>query len=235
MKIYIPTIGRADKQRTAEVLRAAGLDFVLVTSDTDPASYAGWPHVVIEEYGIRDRRQWILDNAEEDKVIMMDDDLRFFFRAEEKKFRQADPTEVACMVNAVVAMLDHYAHGGVTDRFMCNAQPRIFKENSRYYHILAYNKALFPDPAPRYTLYTSEEQEMNLKLLTAGKKNFVITEWTTDDVPYAPGGCSMWRTPDLETQEAKKLAEMFPGIVTNTGGPKNRIAWKKAAQQGGCA
>ena len=231
MKIYIPTLNRPGRQRTAEALRESNVDYCLVLCDIDENKY-DHPYIVTDVYGIRATRQWIMDQAE-DKFVMMDDDLRFHARRSDTKFEEATPNDVGLMVNTLDMMLDQYAHGGVTEKFMSHTKPRNYVENARYYHILGYNKAMFPEPRPTYRVEIGEDHDMCLQLLTTGRSNFVLTEWANDDKSHAEGGCNSWRNPELEVQEAKKLCELFPGLITHVDGPNIRISWKKAAAKGG--
>lgn len=247
MNIYIPTIGRRDNQKTAEMLAEAGIDFILVIPESEK-KIKGYTCLPCPAKGIRATRQWILEQAK-GKFIMMDDDLDFFIRSSDgKKFNRSTPKQVKMMCWSLEAMLKDYAHGGVLERFMAQTQPRKWKNNGKYLHVLCYNKNLFPNPHPKYELEVTEDMEMNLKLLTSGRPSCILTEYAADNVCYSTGGCNVWRTHKLEYQEHKKLEKMFPDLVkviiedpdklkknwnmkaqTNL---KTRINWKKAYEQG---
>jgi hypothetical protein len=233
MKIYIPTLNRPGRQKTADMLRAASIDYTLIVSDADPNLYRA-PFTLCPEWGIRATRQWILNTSDDPKVVMMDDDLRFYYRSTNgARFFAAEPNHVGLMVKALEMMLENYAHGGVCAKFMSNAHPRNYALNSKYYHILAYNRELFPVPVPQYRCEVGEDHDMNLQLLMAGKPNFVLSEWANDDKEHALGGCDTWRTLQMELDNGRMLAEYFPDIVRVVG-RRVHIKWKEAAKIGGC-
>jgi hypothetical protein len=235
MDIYIPTAGRS-QQKTAELLDESGLDYTLVLTkgDNHPAST---PNANIlearAERGIRAIRQFILEWAE-GKFVMLDDDLRFYSRKSDGSFKKATPKSIRKMFEELDATLDIFAHAGITEKYMSQTRPRDRIYNARYYHILAYNKKLFPEPTPRFRCEVGEDHDMNLQLLLAGCDNCVLTEWANDDVSHAPGGCSLWRNHKIERQEAVHLGRLFPDIVKMKGKYIARINWKKAAGIGGC-
>jgi hypothetical protein len=248
VKIYIPTIGRRNKQKSAEALLDSDIDFELVISNREPRPRKHFPYIRCPEKGIRATRQWIMDRAR-GKLIMLDDDLSFHIRSKDgKTFKICSPSQLKVMFRAIEEALDIYAHGGILERFMGQTQPRHMKSNSRYIHVLCYNKALFPTPMPKYRTEVGEDFEMNLHLLTLGRPNFVLTEYAAENIPYAPGGCNTWRTQGLELKETLKLEKLFPGLVrVVSDNPseieanwkeaakmnlRTRINWKKAAQIG---
>lgn len=229
MKIYIPTIGRRNDQKTAETLTEARVDFKLVIPEGE-SQFVDYECLHCPEKGIRATRQWILERVK-GKLVMMDDDLDFFTRdLDGNTFHRAKNSEIRAMLLKIEGLLDTYSHGGIQGKFMSQRQPRDVKFNSKYLQVLCYNKNLFPIPPPRFELEVAENEEMNLKLLTRGCPNFVLTEWTIDNKPYAPGGCNVWRTNELEFRETVKLSKLFPDLVrvVQTDPDKIKADWKKA-------
>lgn len=238
MKIYVPTIQRGPDLKTTYMLKNMGREHFVVapTGEHRSDELLLW----CPEKGIRATRNWILDfhrdNFPNDpKLVMLDDDLEFWERnSEGTKFFRTD--DISLMLHNIQVMLDEYAHGGVCEKYMSQTRPRTASFNGRYYHLLAYNTSLWPHEF-RARVEVGEDHDINLQLLTAGRSNFIITEWANADRPYASGGCSTWRTTDLELREANKLSTLFPGLVKVVQIPgrpcKIQIAWKKAAKQGG--
>lgn len=253
LSIYIPTVGRAAKQKTALRLLAADIDFKLVVPTGTAGEYKkewGWAKgsTVLEcpAKGIRATRQWILEHEGRGKLAMLDDDLEFYARiSASTNFRKCTAPDLRRMFYHAETMLSKFAHGGFAEKFMSQARPRGHQLNKRYFHILCYNTRLFPRPAPTYRTETGEDHDMNLQLLLAGKPGFLITDWAHADKAWAEGGCCTWRTKEVNEAACRKLAELFPGIVrleeakkdmVNHGGTPftMRINWRKAAEQGGC-
>lgn len=190
--------------------------------------------------GIRAVRQWILDHAR-DKLVMFDDDLRIYYRTEDNKFKRAGPNHVISLMASIGDMLDQYAHGGVAERFMAHTRPRGHVLNKRYFHILCYNKRLFPRPYPAYRVETGEDHDMNLQLLKSGRPGFFLTEWAHDDKPWAPGGCNTWRTREIHEQSVYDLAKYHSDVITvceptrdmkshGDASVSMKIGWAKAAR-----
>jgi hypothetical protein len=232
LRIFIPTINRQARQRTAAILEDAQVDYELVVSTNDSAPDLYPPDTLrTMAKGIRETRQTILDFSDDPKVLMLDDDLRFYARLTNGKFVEAEPQQVAAMASAIDTFLDTFAHGGIAAKFMSNTSPRGHVENAKYYHVLAYNKTLMPDPAPTFRTEVGEDHDMNLQLLTRGYPNFVLTEYANDDKERASGGCQTWRTDELELAEAVRLRDFFPDFVT-LNGRRPKIAWKRAYAYG---
>jgi len=247
-KIFIPTSGRPTKQKTAQRLADAGITFTLVTNKGESklvkAEY-GWTNVV--EYphkNIKEIRQYVLDMVPKGKLVMLDDDLEIYARQPDNKWPKATNTELRRLFSTVGTMLDTYAHGGVCDKFMSQHRPTTYQRNQRYYHIDAFNTALFPNPKPRYRCEGSEDMDMNLQLLKLGRPNFLLTQWAHADKAWAEGGCSVWRTPTSSELIQRKLAALHPDVIKlvqpkrdmkSHGNPSfsMRINWRKAAEIGG--
>lgn len=242
MRIYIPTVARQDRQETAYLLKQNKIPYTIVTAAGQTGYHdedVVWtpPHVK----GIMATRNWILDTHPrfykgDLKLVLLDDDLMFYERSVDgSKFPKT--TNISRLLLVIEQMLENFAHGGVTEKFMSQTKPRNYIRNARYYHVLAYNLAKFPDPQPRARVLVGEDHDINLQLLTRGCPNFVLTEWANADRPYAKGGCSTWRNPALELQEADKLAALFPTIVRVVKFPDKpcrlRIQWTEAARIGG--
>ncbi|HEX7962207.1 MAG TPA: hypothetical protein VF493_19995, partial [Terriglobales bacterium] len=86
-----------------------------------------------------------------------------------------------------------------------------------------------------------EDFDMTLQLLRSGVQNRVSYKFAHDqNASNTAGGCSLWRTNDVQKQGAERLAELHPGFVrvvtkkTKNGwfGDQERadvvVSWKKA-------
>jgi hypothetical protein len=85
-----------------------------------------------------------------------------------------------------------------------------------------------------------EDFDVTLQVLRTGRANCVLNKWVTNQGgSNTAGGCSHYRTPEVQTESALKLAELHPGLVnvvrkrtkTSWGGEERTdviIQWKKA-------
>lgn len=235
MKVFIPTRGRVDSQRTAEAVAAAGYTPTLVCSTSDECNYEGlyggeYSIRRVPAEGIRATRQYILLLAAGEKHVQMDDDLRFYAREPTGKFRKAEQDEIAAMMEWLESSLDRYAHAGVVEWFMCNTRPRGEIHNTRYVHVLGYNPKLFPVPEPHFRLETHEDQDFNLQLLTAGCPSVISCEWTHNETPWSSGGCNSWRTEQLHDKQTEKFRYLWPNLIKLNKKGNPVISWKKAGE-----
>lgn len=194
--------------------------------------------------GVEHQRQAVLDSRLVGKIIMMDDDLKFYIRLiDGSRFVPAYNDDTEYMVAEIVRQLDTYAMVGLTDKFMSQTKPRHFVECQRFNQVLGINRDLLPDPWPTFRLRHDEEHDFHLQLLTRGHKTAVLTEYTKMDKFNAPGGCSDWRSDKVMQETHARLMELWPGIVSITqkpeqpGKPKQpdraRYNWRLAKDMGG--
>lgn len=244
LSIYIPTVGRVGKQPVADLLKAAGAPFQLVTPRNEVRLHvhAGYAVLPCSAKGIRATRQWILDRHAGGKVLILDDDLTFWARnaGGDRFSRFEHPDETRRLLKKISLYLDDHAHGGIVEKFMSQSRPRNVVHGGRYFQVLAYNLSLFPNPMPKYRVEVGEDMDMNLQLLKAGKQSFILTEFTKTDREWAPGGCLlMGRNEKTLLQESQKLARLHPGIVTLKETLKEgshnwlKISWRNAQKEGG--
>jgi hypothetical protein len=243
--IYIPTRGRPDRQPLADMLTRFDIDFTLVCSKDDPtlSEYlARWPKCIwkVTADGITAKRQKILACDDiDDRFVMMDDDLRFYQRDPDgKRFHIVEHAfQMRMLLRAIDENLMEAAHVGLSDKYMAQMKPRGLVRRGRYNQVLGYNRALFPDPMPRFRTITNQEHDMHLQLAAAGLAPVILTEWSKDATYYAKGGCSLWRTPEVEKQGFEQLRDNFPDLVTIVPHPKNisglaiRVKWAKAVKE----
>jgi hypothetical protein len=244
MKIYIPTRDRVEG-KTAYALKEAGIEHFVVapTGEQRSDDKLLW----CPFHGIRATRNYIMDYHQENfpddpKLVMLDDDMVFWARTEDgKRFLKCESSMLPELMAHLDDMLNSYAHGGIVEKFMSQAQPRHYRENGRYTHLNAYNLSLFQckdhEDKCRMEAEVGEEQDLNIHLLTMGRPSFQLTEWTWTDKQYAPGGCSAWRTDEVEIAAGHFLEKKYPGIVKlmqpEGKKPRVRISWSTAAARGG--
>jgi hypothetical protein len=244
MKIYIPTLGRAE-QKTAACLHLAEVPFTWVLGPGPSALEGDWtkeyPVMNCQVPTIGAKRQFILDNTDDPMTVMLDDDLTFYVAPHDKAGNvltqvRAHHRDVKRMFKDLKKYLREYAHGSVADKIYLHSRPYPIHLNQRYLHVLAYNLDLFPTPRPRFRTDISAEHDMNLQLLKAGRDSFMMTGYAQHDEPNAPGGCSIYRTLKVLNDDCYKLAGLHPDVITVVPKPDDtihlRIQWSKAASMG---
>lgn len=184
--------------------------------------------------GIGPKRDYILQIARADKIIMMDDDLRFYKRLGDGRFVIAMPDDTEAMIGDILTLLDTYPHVGLVDKFMSTGRPRHHQECKRFNQVLAFNRDLFPHPWPRFRLaFAHEEHDMHLQFLTRGYKTAITTEWSKSDKHNSDGGCSDWRSADKFKAAQEQMLKLWPTIVTVKDDQDVNYNWREAKRIGG--
>jgi len=235
LRIYVPTHGRPDRQRTADALEAAGLDHELVSCEPVRETSRGKLRLLPQFVGIMEKRQWILDDAGSGKIVMLDDDLSFKRRRADGGFSACTSKDVAEMFAEIDVLLDTWAHVGIVDQFLCNVKPRGLLHRGKYSNVLGYNLDMMARPRPRFRLELCEEQDFNLQLQDRGLEPAVSCEWSKTQASRVAGGCSSERTVALQDSVNRRFHAYWPNLVTlrekvrpgieNVG---YKVAWRKA-------
>lgn len=251
--IIIPSTQRSKRQETwshlPNSLRTSTV--VLVPEKEVPIYRLRLPQEAVigcPVHGIGHTRQWALNWCAQqgtDKVIMMDDDLKFAVRRvdDPTKFLPATPADVKAMVAAVYDLLDTYTHASIATRQGANRkpQPRLF--NERMLRVLAYNVPKALAVGVDYgRLEVMEDFDVTLTLMRAGHACALVNDYVQDQLgSNRKGGCSTYRDFGMQERSAYKLAELHAPFVRvvdkktpawgNFGGGVRKdviIQWKKA-------
>lgn len=244
MQIYIPTLGRKHQETWGNLPRSIQerVIFVAPSSELTPPG----TRILLqppEISGIAATRQLIFKHAGAQPFVMLDDDLTFCTRREDAptKFRPAEPEEIERMFLGIEDSLEGYAHVGVATREGGNRDTKPFAETTRLLRILAYNGQVLQEQSIRFDrIPVMEDFDVCLQLLRRGFPNLKLN-WIAHDqgASNAAGGCSTYRTMDVQSAAARKLQELHPNFVTVVqkktktawGGQERtdvRISWKQA-------
>lgn len=255
MRIYIPTRGRVDLQRTVERLPIK-IHQKYKTTIACPVGEvrqfkAKYPYLNVLETpaGIHATRQAILDHARKDDPIalMLDDDLPTWCHRlpNSNKYVKANDEQIIHHFDEFAKRMKGYAHGAIGHRLFCQEQDPIY-HNSRMLRALAYNTD--KTGSAKFRLRVMEDFDMALQLMTTGHASIIYNAMVQDQRENnSAGGCSAYRTPELQAKAARELARLWPGIVTVVRrAPKRgwvgfgeeridvRVNWRRAAQLGDC-
>ena len=253
MRIYIPSSGRAKNQTTLEHLpESIQQKVVIVVPPAELEEYKkhnSWVRVEAPDIqaGIGPARQWCC-KQEQYKVLMLDDDLVFATRRKDDltKFRNADYAEIVDLFSRVEKNLDSFASVGVSTREGGNRYTHDKDYDTRLLRVLAYRTDILRTHKIRFDdIPVMEDFYVSLSLLTRGYRNVKLNHMVQNQNGSGlVGGCSQYRTMDVQALAAHQLHDKFPEFVsvvqkeTKTawgGGVRTdvRIAWKKALKSAG--
>lgn len=255
MRIYIPSRARADQRNHTFDNLPPELQAIarFAVPEEDAAAYIarfGKAHVQVSiREGIGPTRQSLVDwhhSKQSDKrLVMLDDDLSFFVRRTDDptKLKPANATQVRRLFSTMNDALATHAHVGVAAREGANRNTEHALFNTRMLRVLAYDTAVLKKHKIRYDrVPVMEDFDVTLQLLRLGYSNVVLNKWAQDQgTSNAPGGCSTYRTLEVQAQGANALKALHPDFVTVVeketktawgGGTRTdvRIAWKKARE-----
>lgn len=206
--------------------------------------------------GLSPLRQWLLEKETAPRMIIMDDDLSFSKRTKDNKLIACDYMDVALMLNEMErqlwpewnnGVLPFVALSSISSRFHLNSKPRGYEKNKRTNCVTGINVKLVRDviKAKYDRVPLAGDADLTLQVLLAGYQTIVSTEYAYSQPAGAPGGVSSYRTVGMMDEVYRKLAIMYPGIVSlfehktkhKFQGESNvrtdiKVAWKKAADIG---
>ncbi len=240
MIIYIPTYGRVGKQVTLnnlpEPLRKKA---VLVVYEEEASKFGAQPILVCpsEVRGIAAKRQFIVDKHDHKRfgpqICMLDDDLRFYKRRMDDltKFEPASDLEKIDMFTTISFQLLRYSHVGVMGREGANRVTEPFTFCTRMMRILAYDVAICRKHKIDFKRGGNMcDFDATLQLLELGLANCVLAHWVQDQgSSNAPGGCSITRSLEVQSADARKLAEVHPKYVKLVE-KTTKVAWGGATR-----
>jgi len=202
--------------------------------------------------GIAPTKQFILDWAIINKcrVIMADDDLKFFVRIPTgEKFIQAGPEDLEILCRGLFEALDDYTAIGIPGRFLANNLPRGFVDAKRLACFWAVDPVKVKKAGVKYgAVPVQVDLLFGLELLLRGHNVGLYCEAAHDQASGfgATGGCSTFRTAKVLADASRKMEEMYPQYVktfvrkssTFKSASENgerlevRVQWSKAYKDG---
>lgn len=236
VSIVIPSRERHNSLRTWGALPPMWKDraTVLVHHYEKEAYQLANPHAHVSSChakGIGSVRQFIIDNAKTEWVMMLDDDLYFYRRARPGGIRLvgADNAGMHEMFRILLEAMDNgYIHGGVTARpttsfWACRYRVCQRVNNFHYFH-----GPTFKRHASFTRLEVMEDFDASLSLLRAGYPNFVLFDYCWNQPgSNTAGGCSSYRSNSVQHKAAHDLAKLHSGIVrVRTKRVRGQTSWE---------
>jgi hypothetical protein len=243
LMFYIPTRGRVDNQLTLRSLPKEWRErTTLVCPQSEVKAHTkNWPD--LESIWAFDdvlykKRAFIFRTTQFNKIMMLDDDLTFHLRIGKKLVTPPpDHRLYGQRFRRVEKLLDKYRHGGISIRFMNNAVPEEYKENSKALHTLGYDVGTVLGYCELGRIKYAHDYDYTLQLLRAGFENFIYYDMATNEPrgQGAPGGLS-YKKEKEGLACLHKLAKLHPGIVDvkikDDGRAAMTVRWKKAIKEG---
>lgn len=246
LTVFIPTRGRTDYTSISfeEISKFSDVRPVIVCPRNEVAHYdrvvaseARWtkrePCKVLglddSLHGIGPTRQAILELSQTRGVMMIDDDM-YFSRREDPEVGGAlvRCTDLRPLFQWVSDTLDAgYAHGGVSARQGNNHMHRANVDCTRVNNVHFFDREVFLGEGTRFdALPVMEDFHVTLSLLLKGYPNRVAYHhcWSQRGSGFK-GGCSLYRTPEVQAQAAEELHRQFPQFV--------KVVEKESASQHG--
>ena len=255
MQILIPTRGRTLKQQTLEGLPPEILQRTwLFCPEAESGHLARrWLDKGVQisaqpdpDMRIAAKRAWMLKTAWQrgaEKVLMLDDDLFFYVRREDKpdRLRDANHSDIIRWFGELEERLTpETPHGGYGPRQGNHNFPAGWLSPGRMMLALGYHVPTVLKEAVLDRIGTREDMDVALQLLSKGLPNVITHEMAVGQKTYAaPGGCTDERTTASSDADAELLAELHPGLVRVVakeykGHPRKEVvvSWKRALEAG---
>ena len=265
MQIIIPTRGRIDQQITLQQLpRELRKRTTLVYPEEEAVPLACcWPDVGIvfqpdPNMKIAQTREWVVQtwfSCGYTKIIMLDDDLRFYTRKSVDDWHLDEiwgdelMPEFERIEDKLSAAVPHVGFG--VRQGNDKLEEVGWQSPGRMCHTLAYHLPIVAKEASFVFggLEIREDFCFSLQLLLKGYPNAVWTETVVNQrksptyacTPHnSAGGCSVYRTLAMSDAEAWKFKALFPGFVSVRKPNYKRsvprlevtVQWKKALRDG---
>ena len=257
MRIVIPTRGRLDNQLTIKSLTYCGL-IKRTTMIVPPREYNHFRElrddydVVAQpnpDWTIAKKRAWIIGTwavlEGHEKIIMLDDDLRFATRMSETDWhlREIAGEELEAEFNRLEEKLGpEFPHVGFGPRQGNNTLEDVgWKTPAKMCYSLGYYIPIVAKECELGRIETREDMDITLQLLRKGYPNAVWQTTVNDQRKYdAPGGATRERTVESSNADAKRLADLHPGFVSTVEKKYKAslprveviVQWQKALQDG---
>jgi len=229
--IYIPSHRRPRNQRTFDSIpkRFIKNTFIVVDKQDFKKYKKIYGTNVIEcpEKGICKTRQWIIENSKKKYALMLDDDMNFHVRDKNLKLQKCSPKDFINMVRTLESWLEEgIIHVGISQRCGNNRIEEDYVEITRMNNAYAYNCKKMIELKKKYNIsfdylenkynkqLVMEDFVVTLLLLQRGFKNCVTYKYAWNQAQSgADGGCSLYRTSQMQKESAILLAQEFPKYV----------------------
>jgi len=210
MKLCIMTRGRVGRQETLKWIPSAWRDHTVLVCP--PGEDHGFPSIYTEAKNYSEKFQWIYDGTilpNEEKVVIMDDDLFFNEYIDNRLCVIKDPERVAPMFDFMEELLEMYPLVGVHSRMMAQTARYPYDVNGKIVTIQGINRAIATTGLKLDHHPILADVRLNCELLARGLTTVRITTHFVDWLPsQSSGGCD-YRTSDMQRDATEAIAKDF--------------------------
>jgi hypothetical protein len=183
-------------------------------------------YVPDEHYGISHTRKWILTEYAKSRgeryVLMLDDDMDFCYRPNMKDPALEtikDPELFEAMFLQLEQWLtEGFVHIGLAARQGSNhfLGPEGYRDVGRMMNAYAYDTQALKEIGVEFgRIPVMEDFDLTLQLLRKGYPNRIAYQYVWNQRGSgSEGGCSKYRTPEMQAQAAEQLQKYHPEFVT---------------------
>lgn len=256
MHIIIPTAGRSETIVTHDLIPPRLRPHtVIVTPPGERKAYeAKTGHTgirvrVCEFERLSPKFDWCINryaSPEDPYIFFPNDDIKLAYRADPDSTKLTPITtmdERERMWGALLAAIEDFAWVGVSNRSGNNHVPAPYKDVTRSYGFWGVDaRVLWKYNLKFGCIESMQDFWMQLALFTRGHPNRVFYRWCWDQIggSNSAGGCSAYRTPEMQERSVAKLVLDYPHVVTAVqrttkggwfnGKPRTdvRVQWQKA-------
>lgn len=223
--VFIPTRGRVGemKQITLRDMKQFAKRYrpIIVCPPDEVPRHKYYHDLVVgcPFEGIGPTRQWILENSSTRGVVMLDDDMYFSYRPVPDiggAGSLARISDMNLMFDWISDQLDAgFIHGGVSARQGNQNIERASTDCIRVNNAHFFDREIFLGESLKFdTLPVMEDFYITLSLLLRGYPNRVAYHycWSQRGSGFQ-GGCSLYRTAEVQAEAAMLLYELFPDYI----------------------
>jgi len=177
-----------------------------------PGEDHGFPSIYTEAKNYSEKFQWIYDGTilpNEEKVVIMDDDLFFNEYIDNRLCVIKDPERVAPMFDFMEELLEMYPLVGVHSRMMAQTARYPYDVNGKIVTIQGINRTIATAGLKLDHHPILADVRLNCELLARGLTTARITTHFVDWLPsQSSGGCD-YRTAEMQRDATAAIAEDF--------------------------
>lgn len=172
------------------------------------------------------QRQWCMEYFVGYKYIwFMDDDLKFLWRDKDLKLHNAEEKDIRRMFKAMWASLKEVPVVGISTRLGNNRVIESSQYTNRVTRCYAIERTVYESVGCRFDPidnFVAEDFHVALCMLNAGYNNKILFDFAQEDGgSNKGGGCSLYRTADVQRKTAFWMAENHPEVRVQTKSSKN--------------
>lgn len=231
MNLYIMTRGRVGKQETLKWIPKKWKERTWLVCPEEEKNAHGHQTISVKESvnfeitNYSQKFQWILDgipinagildinDVAPKKLVILDDDLVFSRKIGERLITERRTEELEPMFEQMESLLDKFALVGIHPRQLGHLKEPPYVRNGRIFCVQGINRnktrGIKVDQHPILA-----DVILNCTLLSRGLDNALITTFFQDHGPsQAPGGCSLYRTAEMQREAVEYVASRWPEYV----------------------